>query len=385
MEKAERIQILRDLIQIQSVNGNELAVAQYLQKLFAQYKVEAQVLPFGDQRANLLLEVGDGANDQVLGITGHMDTVTTGDLEKWEYDPFAATVVGDRLYGRGAADMKSGLAAQVIAIIELVTAGQKLPGKVRLIATAGEEYGTPGANRLEAAGIAQDLSALIVGEPTSGNVIYAHSGSLNYRVTSVGKSVHSSRPADGVNAIDSLIDFCVGERQLFDDTPVDPYLGTVKHSVTIFKAGDQVNTIPDQAEINGNIRPTKAFPNDQVIAKLQALVDQINQAGQAQLSLEIIHGFWPVASDPDGKLVQLVLKASQEAYSSLAEHEQPKLTIINGATDASVFVKHHQDLPVVLLGADNWNISHQVNEYTTISSFLATIEAYKTIIKDYFA
>lgn len=155
--------------------------------------------------------------------------------------------------------------------------------------------------------------------------------------------------------------------------------------MTIFKAGDQVNTIPDQAEINGNIRPTKAFPNDQVIAKLQALVDQINQAGQAQLSLEIIHSFWPVASDPDGKLVQLVLKASQEAYSFLVEHEQPKLTIINGATDASVFVKHHQDLPVVLLGADNWNISHQVNEYTTISSFLATIEAYKTIIKDYFA
>ena len=116
-------------------------MAQYLQKLFAQYKLEAQVLPFGDQRSNLLLEIGDGANDQVLGITGHMDTVTTGDLEKWEYDPFAATVVGDRLCGRGAADMKSGLAAQIIAIIELVTAGQKLPGKVRLIATAGEEYG----------------------------------------------------------------------------------------------------------------------------------------------------------------------------------------------------------------------------------------------------
>lgn len=385
MEQAVRVQILRDLIQIQSVNGNELAVAQYLQKLFAQYDLEAQILPFGDQRANLILEVGQGTTDQVLGITGHMDTVTTGDLDKWDDDPFSATVVGDRLYGRGAADMKSGLAAQVIATIELVAAGYTVPGKVRFIATAGEEYGTPGANRLEAAGVAQDLTALIVGEPTSGNIIYAHSGSLNYRVTSAGKSVHSSRPADGVNAIDSLIDFCVGERRLFDDAPVDPYLGTVKHSVTIFKAGDQVNTIPDQAEINGNIRPTKAFPNDQVIAKLQGLVDQINQQGQAQLNLEVIHSFWPVASDPDGKLVQLVLQASQAAYQDVADHDQPELTIINGATDASVFVKHHQDLPVVLLGADNWNISHQVNEYTTISSFLATITAYKTIIQNYFA
>ena len=99
----------------------------------------------------------------------------------------------------------------------------------------------------------------------------------------------------------------------------------------------------------------------------------------------MIHSFWPVASDPDGKLVQLVLQASQAAYQDVADHDQPELTIINGATDASVFVKHHQDLPVVLLGADNWNISHQVNEYTTISSFLATITAYKTIIQNYFA
>ncbi|MPQ34656.1 M20/M25/M40 family metallo-hydrolase, partial [Limosilactobacillus fermentum] len=65
-------------------------------------------------------------------------------------------------------------------------------------------------------------------------------------------------------------------------------------------------------------------------------------------------------------------------------HATPELGVIHGATDASVFVKHHHDLPVILLGADDWNISHQVNEYTTLSSFEATIEAYKRLIPAFF-
>ncbi len=188
METAQRIKILQDLVRINSVNGNELAVAEYLQKLLAQYGLKATVDRFDETRANLILELGEGKADQILGLTGHLDTVAVEDETTWTYPPFAATIVGDRLYGRGAADMKSGVAAQAIAIIELVTAGVRLPGKLRWMLTAGEEYGTPGANRLLAAGYADDLAALYVGEPTSGNVVYAHSGSLNYRIISHGKA-----------------------------------------------------------------------------------------------------------------------------------------------------------------------------------------------------
>ena len=288
------------------------------------------------------------------------------------------------MYGRGAADMKSGLAAEVIALIELHDADALPAGHVRFIATAGEEYGTPGANRLEAAGVANDLVGLLVGEPTSGNVVYAHSGSMNYRVSSTGKSVHSSQPENGVNAIDALVDFCVKERDLFNDAPVDPYLGTVKHSVTVINGGDQVNTIPDTAALKGNIRPTKSFNNDQVIERLQRAISEVNQEGKGQLSLDLIHNFRPVASDPSGQFVQRALQATQQAYQEVPNHSTPELKTINGATDASVFVKHNQELPVIVLGADDWNIAHQINEYTTISSYLATIKAYQEIIKHYF-
>lgn len=380
MDKEKQAKILKDLIQINSVNGNEIDVAAYLAKLFEQYGFKTEIDEFGDRRANLIVEFGSDNSKRVLGVTGHMDTVAIGNRNNWHHDPFGAETQGDRLYGRGAADMKSGLAAQAIALIELKESGWQPDGKIRFIATAGEEYGTPGANRLEERGIAKDLDALIVGEPTGGNIVYATSGSYNYQVICKGRSAHSSMPERGVNAVSGLARFIELEDRLFDNVPLDQYLGSVKHSITILKAGDQVNTIPDHAELRGNIRPTRAFDNQKVTQRLNQAIDYLNQTTDYQLSLNILNDWWPIATDPQNELVKLALTASKNSYQ-----KDPELTIINGATDASVFVKHRPELPVIVLGADEWSRAHQVDEYTTWSSYFATISAYQTIMRDFFA
>ncbi|MDF9444096.1 ArgE/DapE family deacylase [Limosilactobacillus mucosae] len=380
MDKEKQAKILKDLIQINSVNGNEIDVAAYLAKLFEQYGFKTEIDAFGDRRANLIVEFGSDSSKRVLGVTGHMDTVAIGNRNNWHHDPFGAETQGDRLYGRGAADMKSGLAAQAIALIELKESGWQPDGKIRFIATAGEEYGTPGANRLEERGIAKDLDALIVGEPTGGNIVYATSGSYNYQVICKGRSAHSSMPERGVNAVSGLARFIELEDRLFDNVPLDQYLGSVKHSITILKAGDQVNTIPDHAELRGNIRPTRAFDNQKVTQRLNQAIDYLNQTTDYQLSLNILNDWWPIATDPQNELVKLALTASKNSYQ-----KDPELTIINGATDASVFVKHRPELPVIVLGADDWSRAHQVDEYTTWSSYFATISAYQTIMRDFFA
>ncbi|MBD5384325.1 MAG: ArgE/DapE family deacylase [Ruminococcaceae bacterium] len=378
MKDTEKVQILKDLIAINSVNGNELEVAQYLLKLLKKYGIESKIDEFGDQRANLVAEVGNKASQKILGITGHMDTVAVNEKE-WQYPPFMATIIGDKLYGRGSSDMKSGLAAQIISLIELKEAGQ-LPkeGKVRLIVTAGEEYGTPGANRLEEKNIAQDLSALLVGEPTGGNIIFAHSGSMNYEVTSEGRAFHSSKPEKGINAIQGLVDFINQEKHLFDDVKQDPYLGDLKHSITIIEGGTQANIIPDKASLKGNIRPTTIFPNQKVIERLQNLVNEINKNSEYKLSLNVFQSFQPIATEPENDFVQLTAKAAKKNFKN------SKLDIINGATDASVFTLKRPDLPVVVLGPDKWEEAHKTNEYTTISSYLAMIDTYKEIITDFF-
>ena len=111
MDKEKQAKILKDLIQINSVNGNEIDVAAYLAKLFEQYGFKTEIDAFGDRRANLIVEFGSDSSKRVLGVTGHMDTVAIGNRNNWHHDPFGAETQGDRLYGRGAADMKSGLAA----------------------------------------------------------------------------------------------------------------------------------------------------------------------------------------------------------------------------------------------------------------------------------
>ena len=113
----EKVQILADLVAVKSVNDHELQVAKYLQRLFAKYGITAKLLPLAANRADLVAEIGSGA--PVLGVSGHMDVVTAGELTQWHSDPFTLTGRDGHLYGRGATDMKSGLAALVIAMITI--------------------------------------------------------------------------------------------------------------------------------------------------------------------------------------------------------------------------------------------------------------------------
>ena len=108
----ERVKILSDIVEIQSVNEKELDVAHYLQDLFNKYGIQTKIekLEGENTRANLVAEIGNGK--PVVGISGHMDVVTTGDENLWNYDPFKLTEDNQgRLHGRGSADMKSWLDA----------------------------------------------------------------------------------------------------------------------------------------------------------------------------------------------------------------------------------------------------------------------------------
>lgn len=378
MEKQEKIQILQDLIKINTVNGNEAEVANYIAKLFDKHGIKYEILEQFPGRSNLVAEIGQKTDKRILGFTGHQDTVAVSDETKWTHNPFSAEIVGDKVFGRGAGDMKSGLAAIIVAIVELVDAGTLPTGTLRFIATVGEEYGAPGAYYLTEKGYAHDLDALLVGEPHNGNVTYAHCGSFNYRIKSYGKSVHSSVPETGINSLTNLVKYINVEEHLFDDAKNDDLLGGLAHSVTVLHAGDQVNSIPDYAYLDGNIRPTKVFNNEMVIEHIKDAVKKLNEEDGVQLEFEVIHNFYPMSTDPNSDFVKLVAQKSEKYFG-----RKPELTIDHGATDASVFVQDNTTMPVVIFGPDS-DRSHQIDEFTTIPSYLDTIEALKAVALDYF-
>lgn len=117
MDRNFQINFFKKLIQINTVNGNELAEAQYIKQVLASHHIDSKLVPFAEGRANLIAEIGENPGP-VLAFSGHIDTVDTGDPNNWTYDPFSAEEVDGQIYGRGTVDMQSGLAAMVCALIE---------------------------------------------------------------------------------------------------------------------------------------------------------------------------------------------------------------------------------------------------------------------------
>lgn len=378
MGNEEKIAILQELIRIKSVNGNEGEVAAYLNQLLNQHGIKGEIISHTEGRDNLVATYHNGQG-RVLGLSGHMDVVSAGDESNWTYPPFAAEIKGNRLYGRGATDMKSGLAAMVIAMIELKESGKPFNGTIKLLATVGEEVGELGSEQLTKAGYVDDLDGLIIGEPTNYNLMYTHMGSINYTVVSHGKEAHSSMPQEGYNAINHLNEFITRANEQMDALANDfqnSALGKTIHNVTVINGGNQVNSIPSQAQLQGNIRSIPEFPNDQIIDLLQKIVDELNEGTNYHLELTIDYNKIPVKANPDSSLIYHIQK----------QFKQP-LPLVGAAatTDAAEFTKSAHSFDFVVFGPGVVNLPHQIDEYVEIDNYLDMIDTYQAIILSYLA
>ncbi len=205
LSEKEKVQLLGDIIEIQTENDNEIEVCYYLKDLLSKYDIDSKIIKVNDSRANLVAEIG--SDSPVLAISGHMDVVDAGDHDDWTYPLFKLTEQDGRLFGKGTNDMKGGLMSMVIALIELKQENKLKHGTIRLLATTGEETEQHGAQLLADKGYLDDVDGLIIDEPTSNIAYYAHKGSMSCVVTVKDKAPHSSMPHLGTNAVDILVNF----------------------------------------------------------------------------------------------------------------------------------------------------------------------------------
>lgn len=376
MTDQEGIRFLQDIVRIRTENDNETEVAEYIKDLLARHGIDSQLVELEPGRSSLVAEVSNGAG-KVLGISGHMDVVSAGDPALWSRDPYGAEIVEGRMYGRGTSDMKSGLAALVLAFIDAKEQGA-FRGTLRLMATVGEEVGELGARQLTELGYADDLDAILVAEPFAGKILYAHGGSFNYRMKSYGKSSHSSMPELGQNAIHHLRDAMVAVQSAVDEiieTYENPLLGRTLHNVTIISGGAQINSLPEYAEYKANMRTLPEFNNDEVTTLLQDVVEELNQQEGFHLELEVLDDLPPVESDPDSELIRIIREHSLE--------EDLQLTAVLGSTDTAQFQRRNQDMDVAIYGPGELSIVHKLDEYVDVAQYLQFIESFKRIIPAY--
>lgn len=377
MEKNQKIEWLQDIIKMETINGNEEIVAKYIQNKLKQVNISTELIQYADNRSSLVATIKKGNSDKVLGLTGHMDVVDPGDASDWKYPPFSATIEGNKLYGRGSTDMKSGLMAMVIAMIELQEEQKEFNGTIKLLATVGEEVGELGAEQLTNLGYVDDLDGLIVGEPSNYNLVYTHMGSINYTVTSEGKEAHSSMPQEGYNALNHLIDFSYHINQKIDEISsnyVNEELGSTIHNITIMNGGKQVNSIPNFASLQGNIRSIPEFSNDDIIKVLQDTVDELNKNQPYKLKLTIDYNKLSVKANKQSELIKVIQQQFDEPLPLIG---------IGATTDTAEFIKSSNPFEFIVFGPGESTLPHQVNEYVDIDNYLDMIDKYKQIILTY--
>ncbi|HFI0272617.1 TPA: ArgE/DapE family deacylase [Streptococcus suis] len=403
--KEEAVQLLQDMIQINTENDNEEELARYIQEFLTAHGIESELVEFAPKRASLVAEISNGPGKK-LGLTGHLDVVSAGNAEDWTHPPFSGFVDENKiLWGRGASDMKSGLAALVLAMVALHES-QDYSGTIRLLATVGEEVGEYGSKQLTKLGYVNDLDGMLIGEPCNIGIIYAHKGSLNYKVTSKGTAAHSSMPELGNNAIEHLNHAMlkISEAIAQEATKhTDPELGQTFHNITVVTGGQQVNSIPDWASFEANARTIPAFDNQDVIRTVKEVIEELNEQEGFDLSIEVTADQKPVVSDKHSPLIQSILKVQQQ-FPSLqvpaqlkqmeevlggdlsGQNDLPSSLLplaVSGTTDAAQFTQSKKTFDVAVYGPGIPMLNHKIDERLPVDQYWDFIAIYQAILSDY--
>jgi len=320
-----------------------------------------------------------GGHGPVLGFNGHVDVVPVGDLDNWTEDPFGGTIRDGVLYGRGACDMKSGVAAWVAAAVQ---AAGDCPGSLVLAITGDEEgAGVDGTAAILdwMAGTGERMDACIVGEPTCparmGEMVkIGRRGSLTLRVVARGRQGHAAYPQNARNPLHAMVDLLHRLTAAHLDDGTDRFDRTTVQ-ITGFDCGNTANNvIPATCRAMLNIRFNDAHSGLSLSDWLHERAREVSGATGVAFDLDIAISGESFVTAP-GRLTDIVQRAV-EAETGLI----PVLSTSGGTSDAR-FVKDH--CPVIELGLVGGTM-HQVDERVEVEHVRQLTAIYSRVIRDFF-
>ncbi len=376
----ELAELARSLVRIPTENppGNEGPAAEFVHEWFRDAGIDATLLEEPDpDRPQVGARVGEGGPTVVLN--GHLDVVPAGDPEAWSADPYEGAIEDGRLYGRGSADMKTGVAIAMLVARDLapeIRSGE-LSGSVVVHAAMGEETADPGTRTLLERGFDGDLGVVL--EPTDFRVATSTKGLAVYRVTVHGEATHASQPDAGVNAIDAA-------RPVLD--AIDEYdadlrgrggslCGGAFATVTEIEAGTGSNlaVVPDRAELILDRRVLPDDDVDDVDAEVDALLDRVAAEHGVDAEWERIQTYASSSVPVDHPLATALRERSVDAVGPDGGVSEP--WGIEAATDARNFV-NDAGIPAVTWGPGDLDQAHTVDE----SIPLADADAGRAVLED---
>lgn len=388
------VAILRDLIACRSVTPAEGGALTCLEALLAPagFTVERPVFsaPGTPDVENLFAAAGHGPRHLVFA--GHTDVVPTGDEAAWRHGPFDAVVEDGLLYGRGAVDMKGGIAAFVAAALDFVAErGGVLPGRLSFLITGDEEgpsvNGTVKLLR-HAAEAGETFTAALVGEPTNPSAIgdqikVGRRGSLSGTLALRGVQGHAAYPHLADNPVRALPAFVAA----LCDPPLDGGTEAFEPSnleITMVDTSTRTfNVIPARATLGFNIRFNERWTADSLKAEIRARCERAAsgtplRGGRAPIGYDL--AFEPVVSDVFVTRSEALIGTLSDAVEAVTGR-RPVLSTGGGTSDAR-FIKDY--CPVVEFGLVGRTM-HQVDEHVAVADLALLKAVYRRFLDGYFA
>ena len=368
------VELTVELVKINSENPTnvEKEITDFITNWLNKEKIEYQLQEVSPGRSNIIAKVpGKGEREPIVFIA-HCDTVPVG--QGWTYDPLGGEIVEGKLYGRGAADMKSGLAAALYAIKEAKGA-KSLPGDIIVVVSVDEEGpGMLGISAILQSGLIKENTMVIAPEPTNLDIIRAHRGVMWYEIIAHGRSSHGGHAERGIDANHALAEIIcelktsVGALQ-FDEKPLI--------SVGQMGGGEKTNVVPNIARAEIDFRvvfPMNVEDANQLVNKAaQRAVQRVEGATVDVLNLGLQRP--PLIIPEDASIIKLL----QKSFIKVMEQE-PVLGGYVAYTDAAVVSLKLNNKNAVCFGPGNLEQAHAYDEWVSIKEIELCGEIFKTLV-----
>ena len=373
------LQLSRELLQFNTINppGMERDCARHLGVLLEAAGFEVKYHEFADSRTSVVATIGGRQEKPPICFTGHIDIVPLG-MAAWSKDPFAGETDGDRLYGRGSTDMKSGIAAFVVAAIKLAPFLKNAPG-ITLVLTASEEVGCEGAKYLAEQKLLARAGAIVVAEPTANYPYLGHKGLMWVEIETKGKTAHGSMPEQGDNAILKM-NKVIGKLEHFDwqhQCGVDchPVMGKPTMNIATIHGGLNTNSVPDLAKLTVDVRTVPGIDHVHLCHSIQTLIGDMG-------SVRKIVDTPPLYSEPD-EWIESVYDVATPFIDS-----KPSPKTIMFSTDGADLKRGYIDsaggaVPTVILGPGQPEMAHQTDEWCSVKRIDESVEIFEKIMRDW--
>ncbi len=375
-QNLDPVQLTAELIRCPSVTPEEAGALVLLEDLLKNAGFETRRVD-RNGICNLYARFGDAT--PVFAFNGHTDVVPIGDKNAWNYDPFGAEIVDGLMFGRGACDMKSGVAAFVCAAIDFVK--HAFDGSIVLLITGDEEgAGVDGTRALldDLKARSEKIDHCIVGEPTCPNVMgemvkNGRRGSLTAYLTAFGKQGHVAYPERAVNPVAPTLELLSHFQNLKLDDGYTDFQPSHLEIVSVDVGNDANNVIPASIRATMNIRYN---PNHTGQSLQELIRDKVKRYDSQDLKFDLhFQASGDAFLTEQGEFTHMIADAVEKFTNN-----RPKMSTTGGTSDARFIKDVAQVCEVGLVGSS----MHAIDEYVDIKHIEILRDIYREVLTRYF-